>query len=183
MTVTSALSALLGALEGHDLAPDIHEAIADANAALMRDSDAGPTDIAFLTAELGEWARDPLGPSGTVLGGILARHGLVNVAEVERLREQVRQFESAFRTVDSELSSSQREAASLREQVAELDERPWQWGVFCEHGGCTLHESSEQADAVARLMGGTVMARRPGRPAIPPGPWWPATDVPGDGDS
>jgi hypothetical protein len=42
MTVTSTLSALLGALEGHDLAPDIHEAIADANAALMREADAGP---------------------------------------------------------------------------------------------------------------------------------------------
>jgi hypothetical protein len=45
MTVTSALSSLLGALEGHDLAPDIHEAIADANAALMRDADAGGISI------------------------------------------------------------------------------------------------------------------------------------------
>jgi hypothetical protein len=43
MTVTSTLSALLGALEGHDLAPEIHEAIADANAALMREADTGPT--------------------------------------------------------------------------------------------------------------------------------------------
>jgi hypothetical protein len=93
MTVTSALSALLGALEGHDLAPDIHEAIADANAALMRDADTGPDGVsgvfASLAAEVAEWANDPLSPSGTALGGILARHGLVNVAEVDRLREQV----------------------------------------------------------------------------------------------
>lgn len=39
-----------------------------------------------LAGEVAAWATDPTGPSGTVLGGILARHGLVNVAEVARLR-------------------------------------------------------------------------------------------------
>jgi hypothetical protein len=86
MTVTSTLSALLGALEGHDLAPEIHEAIADANAALMREES---TEAAYdLVDDVMTWAADH-GGTGTDLGGILARHGLVNAAEVARLREQV----------------------------------------------------------------------------------------------
>jgi uncharacterized coiled-coil DUF342 family protein len=146
MTVTSALSALLGALEGHDLAPEIHEAIADANAALMRDADAvahplrrkRPTtewlskaaematalDAANSEiARLREQVAEELRTNADLTDELTSCPILEVQAEVEQLREQVRQVESAFRTVDSELSSSQREAAELREQVTERDER------------------------------------------------------------
>jgi hypothetical protein len=99
VTVTSALSALLGALEGHDLAPDIHEAIADANAALMRDADAARADA----------------PPVHVLYHFVAEHcGPKCDGAPEFAADDVRAFLRGEHAA---------EVARLREQVAERDER------------------------------------------------------------